>query len=54
MLAALARAGYYPYRLGVNSMRLLEGSQDGYGAFRRSLGRALDPNGILSPGRYEA
>jgi 4-cresol dehydrogenase (hydroxylating) len=53
MLAALARAGYYPYRLGVNSMRLLA-SRNGDAVLRGALKRALDPNDILSPGRYEA
>jgi len=54
MLVALAREGFYPYRLGVNSMRLLAGSRSGDGGLRRALKRAVDPRGILSPGRYEA
>jgi 4-cresol dehydrogenase (hydroxylating) len=53
MHATLARHGHYPYRLGVNSMRLLPKARGDDDAFRRALKRALDPSGILSPGRYE-
>lgn len=50
----LARRGYYPYRLGVNSMNWLPKSRGDDLAFRRRLKRALDPRQILSPGRYVA
>jgi 4-cresol dehydrogenase (hydroxylating) len=53
MSGALERCGYYPYRLGVNSMRVLPEPRGDYVEFRQALKRALDPNGILSPGRYE-
>ena len=45
-------AGYYPYRLGVQSM---DGPmpQTSSSAFVTSLKRLVDPNGVLSPGRYE-
>jgi 4-cresol dehydrogenase (hydroxylating) len=54
LLARLARRGYYPYRLGVNSMGLLPEPRGDEAAFRRRLKRALDPRQILSPGRYLA
>jgi 4-cresol dehydrogenase (hydroxylating) len=48
----LARRGWYPYRLGVNSMRLLPAANGDDAAFRRRLKLACDPRSILSPGRY--
>jgi 4-cresol dehydrogenase (hydroxylating) len=48
----LAR-GYPPYRLSVASMAGLDG-QPAYDRVVRSLKTALDPNGILAPGRYLA
>jgi 4-cresol dehydrogenase (hydroxylating) len=50
--ARLARRGFYPYRLGVNSMRLLPATNGDDAAFRRRLKLACDPRRILSPGRY--
>lgn len=47
----LTSHGYYPYRLGIQSMDLLA-NRDSYTAFLRSLKRAVDPNNILAPGRY--
>ena len=47
----LAR-GYPPYRLNVSSMSSVS-AQDPYADVLRSLKAALDPKGILAPGRYE-
>jgi len=47
----LAR-GYPPYRLNVNSMEFLAADGE-YGRVLRDLKSAIDPNGILAPGRYE-
>jgi 4-cresol dehydrogenase (hydroxylating) flavoprotein subunit len=46
------RLGYYPYRLGIQSMA---GSKrpDAYSDLIRKLKRTLDPNGVLAPGRYD-
>ena len=52
LLAALNSKGYYPYRLGIQCMDQMEGAA-GYNKLLRTLKDALDPNGILSPGRYE-
>lgn len=49
------RQGWPPYRLGVDYMDLIgheEGSEQA--ALHRHLKAALDPNGILAPGRYAA
>jgi 4-cresol dehydrogenase (hydroxylating) len=47
----LAR-GYPPYRLNIESMRYVSSSTE-YSQVLRSLKAALDPGGILAPGRYE-
>lgn len=45
--------GYYSYRLGIADMDThLDTAGDGYVRLLRSIGQALDPNGILAPGRY--
>lgn len=43
--------GFFPYRLGIQSPEL--SMSESYSAMLRRLKEALDPNGILSPGRYE-
>jgi 4-cresol dehydrogenase (hydroxylating) len=47
----LTAAGYYPYRLGIQSMNLLD-SDPARADFLSTLKRALDPNNIIAPGRY--
>ncbi len=51
LLACLAQKGYFSYRLSVAAMAAAD---DGgaYAATLRALKDALDPNGILAPGRY--
>ncbi|MEO1133459.1 MAG: FAD-binding oxidoreductase [Cyanobacteria bacterium J06639_1] len=53
LLDRFAEVGYYPYRLGIQSMQAL-GSSESYQDLLRSLKTALDPNNILAPGRYDA
>lgn len=48
----LLERGYPPYRLNVNSMDLATGTGP-YADMLRGIKAALDPNRILSPGRYE-
>lgn len=55
LLAELNAAGYVPYRLGLDSMgQMGSGAGDGSANLLRALKDALDPNGILAPGRYQA
>ena len=44
--------GYPPYRLNVGGMDLT-GTDGAYAATLQAIRRALDPRGILAPGRYE-
>ena len=52
MLGRLIGAGYIPYRLGIESVRLLPEPEDGTGRLLHALKKTLDPNNILAPGRY--
>ena len=52
MTEQLLDRGYPPYRLNTSAMGY--GRFDGaYKEFIQSIRRAVDPNGILAPGRYE-
>jgi len=51
LLRALTEHGYYSYRLGIQAMSEAD-SHDGYSALLRTIKNAVDPNGILAPGRY--
>jgi 4-cresol dehydrogenase (hydroxylating) flavoprotein subunit len=44
--------GYVPYRLGLQSMREETARDDAFWEVVTNLKRALDPGGILAPGRY--
>lgn len=51
LIDLLAKEGYHPYRLAVNAMHAMDEGN----AYSETLGllkRTLDPNQILSPGRY--
>jgi len=52
LLSRLNAAGYYSYRLGIQSMDEMSSSAS-HSAFLHSLKAALDPNNILAPGRYQ-
>lgn len=52
LLRFLTTAGYYPYRLGVQSMGKLSGASVKNLTIIREIKSAFDPNRILSPGRY--
>lgn len=45
-------AGYVPYRVGNQSMAQLDPHSDVFWATVRQLKAALDPDGLISPGRY--
>ena len=46
------REGYPPYRVGINSMAEMVRPDDVFWKTTRDLKKALDPNNIISPGRY--
>ena len=46
-------AGYIPYRVGNHSMAALDPAGDSYWRTVAALKAALDPHGILAPGRYQ-
>ncbi|MGK7958811.1 MAG: FAD-dependent oxidoreductase [Crocosphaera sp.] len=52
LLEKLAMVGYYPYRLGIQSMSLLAQGEDSFQQLLVKLKNTIDPNHILSPGRY--
>lgn len=55
LLERLMDAGYYPYRLGIQSMETLRArSGKGWNHTLARIREALDPDGILAPGRYPA
>jgi 4-cresol dehydrogenase (hydroxylating) len=55
--AGLQRAlelGYPPYRVGIEGMDLLgQRGEDAFWTVTETLKRALDPDGIIAPGRYQ-
>lgn len=53
MLNSFLSAGYYPYRLGIQSMAALAGNESPYDELVGRIKHLLDPDSILSPGRYE-
>ncbi|HNR29431.1 MAG TPA: FAD-binding oxidoreductase [Candidatus Hydrogenedentes bacterium] len=52
VMDALLDAGYPPYRVAVHGMARLWRDDDTFQDLLRDLKRALDPAGILAPGRY--
>ncbi len=52
LAARCMESGYYPYRLGIQAMGHLQ-RPDSYNTFIRALKKAVDPNGVIAPGRYE-
>jgi 4-cresol dehydrogenase (hydroxylating) flavoprotein subunit len=51
LVQRLASRGYYPYRLGIQSMGLLDSNRSRT-EFLNTLKKSLDPNNVLAPGRY--
>jgi 4-cresol dehydrogenase (hydroxylating) len=49
----LAHGGFFPYRLGVQSMNSLPRAKDDSGRLLKILKRSIDPSDILAPGRYD-
>lgn len=53
LFQALMDAGYVPYRVGNQSMADLDPDGDSYWRTVRRIKQALDPDGVLAPGRYQ-
>ncbi len=53
VFALLMNAGYIPYRVGNQSMADLDPHGDVYWRTVAQIKRALDPQGVIAPGRYE-
>ena len=53
LVARINSFGYYSYRLGIQSMAEMD-TPESYGTLMRTIKDAIDPAGILSPGRYES
>lgn len=53
LLARLMERGYLPSRLGLQSVGLMPPPEPGRRELHRRLKEALDPHGILAPGRYD-
>ena len=52
LMNKLTESGYYPYRLGINSMDIMAKGENDYNQLLKNLKNTFDPNSILSPGRY--
>jgi 4-cresol dehydrogenase (hydroxylating) len=52
LLAKLWSAGFYSYRLGIQSMDEMSGDS-GFNRLLTAVRGVLDPHGILAPGRYQ-
>lgn len=52
LLADCLTAGFVPYRTGLHSMKKIISAQDPFWKTVARLKKAIDPKGILSPGRY--
>jgi 4-cresol dehydrogenase (hydroxylating) flavoprotein subunit len=48
----LTDRGYYSYRLGIQAMSEIS-APDGYAGLVRAIKDAIDPQGVLAPGRYQ-
>ncbi|MES2899820.1 MAG: FAD-binding oxidoreductase [Pseudomonadota bacterium] len=53
VFARVMKAGYIPYRVGSQSMAELDPHQDVYWRTVARIKQALDPDGLIAPGRYE-
>jgi 4-cresol dehydrogenase (hydroxylating) len=52
LLGRLSRSGFYPYRLGLQSLDKLPPRDEGSASLLKAIKAALDPNQVLAPGRY--
>lgn len=52
LLSRLLQQGFYPYRLGIQSMQSLPPLEDSSRRLQKLLKDLFDPAGIMAPGRY--
>ncbi len=52
LLDVFAARGYHPYRVGIHQMNRVVKEGDPFWETARAIKRALDPNGVIAPGRY--
>jgi 4-cresol dehydrogenase (hydroxylating) len=52
LFETLVGAGYIPYRVGLQSMADLDDGNDTYWQMIGRIKAALDPHGVIAPGRY--
>jgi 4-cresol dehydrogenase (hydroxylating) len=52
LAAALAGAGFTPFRLGIHSMGEMARAEPAYTDVLQRLKAAVDPNGVVAPGHY--
>jgi 4-cresol dehydrogenase (hydroxylating) len=52
LLQEMLARGYPPYRLPVTAMADVDAADSGFARTVKAIKRALDPDGILAPGRY--
>jgi len=53
LLTRFSQDGYFPYRLSIDAMNILQQTEPSYLVLQAKIKQALDPNNILAPGRYE-
>ncbi len=54
LFTACMRFGYIPYRVGIQSMQNIISENDSFWNAVNTIKNALDPQGIISPGRYSS
>ena len=47
------KLGYVIYRSGISSMKYIVDKDDSFWKLKKKIKKALDPNSIIAPGRYE-
>jgi len=52
LTADLTNMGYVPYRVGIQSMAQVVRQDDSFWQTAQAIKKSLDPNNIISPGRY--
>jgi 4-cresol dehydrogenase (hydroxylating) len=54
IMKALNAEGYSPYRLGIQSMKLMKSKDNAVRNLIRKIKNAIDPHNVLAPGHYDS